>query len=146
MPVWCIDQAGVPAPVRSLGSETLAYIAIRRLSPIQGTTTMDVRLKPFDFDQALTLAGMRREGAPGKVREEAATPSFSVTMSQALREVSEQQLESQRLQRAVAGDQPDVSIEETMLAMQKAQIGFQATLAVRNRLVQAYTDIMSMPV
>jgi len=30
--------------------------------------------------------------------------------------------------------------------MQKSQIGFQATLQVRNRLVQAYTDIMNMTV
>jgi flagellar hook-basal body complex protein FliE len=34
----------------------------------------------------------------------------------------------------------------TMVAMQKAQIGFQATLQVRNKLVQAYSDIMSMQV
>ena len=39
-----------------------------------------------------------------------------------------------------------VSLEETMVTMQKAQIGFQATLQVRNRLVQAYTDIMNMQV
>ena len=30
--------------------------------------------------------------------------------------------------------------------MQKSQIGFQATLQVRNRLVSAYTDIMNMTV
>ena len=34
----------------------------------------------------------------------------------------------------------------TMIAMQKSQIGFQAALQVRNKLVQAYTDIMSMQV
>jgi len=43
-------------------------------------------------------------------------------------------------------DNPSVSLEETMIAMQKAQIGFQATLHVRNRLVQAYSDIMNMQV
>jgi flagellar hook-basal body complex protein FliE len=30
--------------------------------------------------------------------------------------------------------------------MQKAQIGFQAAVTVRNKLVSAYTDIMNMPV
>jgi flagellar hook-basal body complex protein FliE len=39
-----------------------------------------------------------------------------------------------------------VSLEETMVAMQKSQIGFQATLQVRNKLVQAYSDIMNMQV
>ena len=41
---------------------------------------------------------------------------------------------------------PTVSLEETMVAMQKSQIGFQAALQVRNRLVQAYSDIMNMQV
>jgi flagellar hook-basal body complex protein FliE len=51
-----------------------------------------------------------------------------------------------RLQREVQLDSPTVSLEETMVAMQKAQLGFQATLQVRNRLVQAYSDIMNMQV
>jgi len=33
-----------------------------------------------------------------------------------------------------------------MIAMNKSQVGFQAALTVRNRLVQAYTDIMNMQV
>jgi flagellar hook-basal body complex protein FliE len=33
-----------------------------------------------------------------------------------------------------------------MVPIQKAQIGFQAALHVRNRMVQAYTDIMNMQV
>ena len=41
---------------------------------------------------------------------------------------------------------PEITVEETMLAMQKANLGFQATLQVRNRLLQAYTDIMNMQV
>ena len=36
--------------------------------------------------------------------------------------------------------------EQTMVAMQKAQIGFSAALQVRNKMVQAYTDIMQMQV
>ena len=50
------------------------------------------------------------------------------------------------VQREVSLDNPTVGLEETMVAMQKAQIGFQATLQVRNRLVQAYSEIMNMQV
>jgi flagellar hook-basal body complex protein FliE len=50
------------------------------------------------------------------------------------------------LQRAVQMEDPKVTLEETMVAIQKAQIGFQATVTVRNRMVQAYTDIMNMQV
>ena len=51
-----------------------------------------------------------------------------------------------RLQQAMQLEDPTVTLEQTMVAIQKAQIGFQATLHVRNRMVQAYTDIMNMQV
>ena len=72
--------------------------------------------------------------------------SFQVALGQALQSVSAAHHDATRLQREVQMDNPSVSLEETMVAMQKAQIGFQATLQVRNRLVQAYTDIMNMHV
>ena len=56
------------------------------------------------------------------------------------------QNQATRLQQEVQLENPAVSLEETMVAIQKAQIGFQATLHVRNRMVQAYTDIMNMQV
>ena len=39
-----------------------------------------------------------------------------------------------------------VDIASVMLARQKASISFEATLQVRNKLLSAYRDIMSMPV
>ncbi|MBU0587862.1 MAG: flagellar hook-basal body complex protein FliE [Gammaproteobacteria bacterium] len=71
---------------------------------------------------------------------------FSGALKSALSSVSQTQNEATRLQREVQLENPKVSLEETMVAIQKAQIGFQATLHVRNRMVQAYTDIMNMQV
>lgn len=108
---------------------------------------MDVKLKPFDFAQAAARAGLRADGTPLRVpgaSGEAGT--FRTAMSQALESVSRQQLESSRLQREVQLDNPTVSLEETMVAMNRANLGFTAALQVRNRLVQAYTDIMNMQV
>ncbi|HEY6132489.1 MAG TPA: flagellar hook-basal body complex protein FliE [Rubrivivax sp.] len=108
---------------------------------------MDVKLMPFDFAQAAARAGLRTDGLP--IRAPAGAEggdAFSVAMNQALKAVSQSQNEATRLQREVQLDNPTVSLEETMVAMQKAQIGFQATLQVRNRLVQAYSDIMNMQV
>lgn len=110
---------------------------------------MDLKLKPFDFAQAVARAGLGVDGRPlatpkaGKTTEAA---SFSQAMSEALRGVSESQHDAERMQREVQLDNPTVSLEQTMVAMQKAQLGFQATLQVRNRLVQAYSDIMNMQV
>jgi len=67
-------------------------------------------------------------------------------MAQALQSVSRAQDQASQMQREVQLDNPTVSLEETMVSMQKAQIGFQAVLQVRNRMVQAYSEIMNMQV
>jgi len=108
---------------------------------------MKLELKPFDFAQAVARAGLKADGTP-LVRPAAATPgvSFQSAMSQALGAVSNQQNQATALQRELQLDNPSVSLEQTMIAMQKAQIGFQGVLAVRNRLVSAYSEIMNMQV
>ena len=108
---------------------------------------MDLKLKPFDFAQAVARAGLRPDGMPlARGAEAAAGASFQSAMAQALKSVSRTQLEAQTMQRELQLDNPSVSLEQTMVAMQKSQLGFQATLQVRNRLVQAYTEIMNMSV
>lgn len=107
---------------------------------------MDLKLKPFDFAQAVARAGLAPDGQPLSRSGGAQSVSFSQSLTQALRGVSQAQQQAERLQQEVQLDNPTVSIEETMVAMQKAQIGFQATLQVRNRLVQAYSEIMNMQV
>jgi flagellar hook-basal body complex protein FliE len=104
-------------------------------------------LKPFDFAQAVARAGLGVDGQPLAAKKATAPEGgFASAMTQALKSVSAQQQEASRLQRELQLDNPSVSLEQTMVAMQKAQIGFQATLAVRNQLVRAYTDIMNMQV
>jgi flagellar hook-basal body complex protein FliE len=104
-------------------------------------------LKPFDFAQAVARAGLGVDGQPLAARKAAgAEGGFATAMAQALKSVSSQQHEAQQLQRELQLDNPAVSLEQTMVAMQKAQIGFQAALAVRNQFVRAYTDIMNMQV
>jgi flagellar hook-basal body complex protein FliE len=107
---------------------------------------VDLKLKPFDFNQAVARAGLRPDGQPLARAGEVQGGSFRTAMADALRSVSETQLEASRLQREVQLDNPRVSLEETMVAMQKSQLGFQAAVQVRNRMVQAYTEIMNMNV
>ena len=112
---------------------------------------MKLELKPFDFAQAVARAGLRPDGHPVGGTAPVAAPggapgSFGVAMTQALRAVSDAQLDAGSLQRELQLDNPTVSLEQTMIAMNKSQIGFTAALTVRNRLVQAYSDIMNMQV
>jgi flagellar hook-basal body complex protein FliE len=107
---------------------------------------MQVQLRPFDFAQAAARAGLAVNGQPLAPPKATSGASFGDAMTQALKGVSAQQSEAGRLQREVQLDNPTVSLEETMVSMQKAQIGFQATLQVRNRLVSAYSEIMNMQI
>ncbi len=103
---------------------------------------MDLRIS----SPTTPLAGaslVRRPAAPQNDEKEV---GFAGALKGALTSVSAAQNHSTRLQQEVQMENPAVSLEETMVAIQKAQIGFQATLHVRNRMVQAYTDIMNMQV
>jgi flagellar hook-basal body complex protein FliE len=128
---------------------------VNGITPQSAFRHMDLKLKPFDFAQAAAKAGMadvaRRVEA--KTRAEAAQgsgavekPSFQTALTGALGSISKAQATATSLQREVQFDNPTVSLEETMIAMQKAQLGFQSAVQVRNKLVQAYTDIMNMQV
>jgi flagellar hook-basal body complex protein FliE len=109
-------------------------------------TLMDMPLKPFDFAQAVARAGLTGLGQPASPAVDGPPGGFSQVFQQALHNVSQSQQSAQALQREVSLDNPQVSLEETMVAMQRANIGFQAAMQVRNRLVQAYSDIMNMQV
>ena len=78
--------------------------------------------------------------------EGAASGSFGSLLMDALRSVSSAQNVADKQQRAFELGDAGATLESTMLAMQKAQIGFQSAVTVRNRLVQAYSDIMGMQV
>ena len=71
---------------------------------------------------------------------------FSDALKASLDQVNSVQTKADQLgQRFVAGDD-NVNLSDVMISMQKANISFQATVQVRNKLVEAYQDIMNMPV
>jgi Flagellar hook-basal body protein len=59
--------------------------------------------------------------------------------------VNEQQAKASAVSESYErGDTTD--IVQVMVERQKASLGFEATLQVRNKLLSAYRDIMNMPV
>ena len=71
--------------------------------------------------------------------------SFGATFDQALKSVNETQNRATALSEQYERGET-VDIAKVMLARQEASVGFEATLQVRNKLLSAYKDIMSMPV
>jgi flagellar hook-basal body complex protein FliE len=76
----------------------------------------------------------------------ASSANFGELLSQAVNKVNDLQAHSGELKNAVEMGDRSVSLAEAMIASQKAGIAFEATVQVRNKLVDAYKQIMSMPV
>lgn len=72
--------------------------------------------------------------------------SFSETLQGALQGVNGAQKRSGALATAFELGDPRADLARVMVAAQQSQIAFRATVEVRNRLVQAYQDVMNMPV
>ena len=71
---------------------------------------------------------------------------FSDLVRQTVNKVNENQQASNKLATAFEMGTGGVDLTDVMIASQKASVSFQAMTQVRNRLVQAYQDIMQMPV
>ncbi len=78
--------------------------------------------------------------------ENSANADFSNLLKMAVDNVNELQQTSGDLKTRMELGDPNVTLEQTMIASQKASIAFEATVQVRNKMVEAYKEIMSMPV
>lgn len=90
------------------------------------------------------VGGVGAAGITGGAQGTQAT-DFGSAMSNALQEVNN--LQSKAGEAATAFERGETTdIAQVMLAKQQASISFEATLQVRNKLLSAYKEIMSMPV
>jgi len=78
--------------------------------------------------------------------EGASKVSFSDALKNSLQQVSNSQKTAEEMGQKFAMGDDSVSLSDTMIAMQKSSIAFQATVQVRNKLVSAYHEIMNMQV
>ena len=71
---------------------------------------------------------------------------FAAMLGNAVEKVNSMQLESKEMtQRFEMGDK-SLSLAEVMLAKEKSGIAFESTVQVRNKVLEAYKQIMNMPV
>ncbi|SMF36385.1 flagellar hook-basal body complex protein FliE [Alteromonadaceae bacterium Bs31] len=94
------------------------------------------------------LAAKDRVGGAGQTNElqKVNGPRFGELMEQAVNKVNEVQQASSSMSEAyVRGDQ-NIDVTDVMIASQKAGVAFDAMVQVRNKLVEAYRDVMNMPI
>jgi len=70
---------------------------------------------------------------------------FAAMLKQSIDSVNQTQQTANALTKDFEIGKSEVSLAEVMIATQKASVSFQAMLQVRNKLVDAYKDVMSMP-
>lgn len=71
---------------------------------------------------------------------------FGQLLSQAVGHVSGLQQTSSNLATRLDMGDSTVTLSDTVIAREKSGVAFEATVQVRNKLVEAYKEIMSMPV
>jgi flagellar hook-basal body complex protein FliE len=84
-------------------------------------------------------------GAAARTGEEKALPGFGETLLRAIAQVNQLENEAQESQIKLAAGQIS-DIHQVMLAAEKADLALEMTLAVRNKIIEAYQEIMRMPV
>jgi flagellar hook-basal body complex protein FliE len=67
-------------------------------------------------------------------------------LSNAIEKVNDMQLESKDMQQRFEMGDRSLSMADVMLAKEKSGIAFEATVQVRNKVLEAYKTIMNMPV
>lgn len=97
------------------------------------------------------LMQMRAMAAQAQGKSAETTPAeggadFSSMLKQSIDKVNDAQMSSAKMAEAFQAGDPNVQVSELMVEMQKSSVSFQAMLQVRNKLVNAYQEIMNMQV
>ena len=96
------------------------------------------------FGGAESAAAKERVGPSAEV-EKNGHANFSKVMEQAVNKVNEVQQASSSISKSYLQGDPNVDVTDVMIASQKASVAFESMVQVRNKLVEAYRDVMNMP-
>jgi len=101
-----------------------------------------------DMNVNQILAQMRTMSlqASGSVQETGGgNTDFSALLQQSIAAVNDTQQSAGKMTEAFETGASNISLADVMVSSQKASVSFQAMLQVRNKLVDAYQEVMNMP-
>ena len=121
---------------------TLAYPALRAESPVRPLAESSVP-KPIPFSELETLS-------PGILLQpiDAAKPApatFAKAIGGLVNEVSGKQAAAAAAVSGLVSGQ-NVSLHQTMIAMEEVSISFQLMVEVRNKMLESYQELMRMQI
>ncbi len=92
------------------------------------------------------IRALGRELQPTQQPSQPQGPGFGDLLKDSLDAVNEAQKHATELKVGFENGTTDKSLAEVMIASQKASLSFRAVSEVRNKLINAYQEIMNMPV
>ena len=101
-----------------------------------------------DMNVNLILAQMRTmslQAASSPIQETGGNTDFAALLQQSITAVNNTQQSAGKMTEAFETGAANISLADVMVSTQKANVSFQAMLQVRNKLVEAYKDVMNMP-
>lgn len=128
-----------------------AYCMFNALTPLVSAFFMTTPLSKL-ADTLQTMQAVSHAAGAGRpaLNPVGTTPStgasFAAEFKRALDGVAHMQNAAATQAKAFTVGEPNISLNDVMIDMQKASLAFQTTVQVRNRLVAAYQEVASMPV
>ena len=112
-------------------------------------------MSEFDLRMNIGLGGLQQKNLATEIREKAhaakvdgaehAGPSFMDTLQSALGQVNELQTKADHAVLDFSSGK-DTNLHDVMIAMEKADVSLRTLGQVRNKMVEAYQDILKMQV
>lgn len=102
----------------------------------------------MNIDHVLAQMRVMSAQAADKSTQSSESPGaeFGDLLKQSIDHVNSAQQEASALRTAFESGQGDMDLAQVMIAAQKSSLSFEAMVQVRNKLVEAYKDVMNMPI
>ncbi len=96
--------------------------------------------------QMRAMAARAEQGTAAGPAQPAGQVNFSHLLKESIDKVNDTQQQAAALSRDFELGKNQVDLAEVMVALQKANVSFEAMVQVRNKLVSAYQEIMNLPI
>jgi flagellar hook-basal body complex protein FliE len=111
------------------------------ITPIAGATAAPVTAGLLQLSQGANAAQVAQQAAA----QSAPLASFQQFFADAVSQTNNLQNQAQESQRRLLIGESD-DLHGVMIAMEKADMAFQLTMAVRNKVIDAYQEVMRMQI
>ena len=139
MAIRSLSPEEISARMRDLFAQAKSISASQDLGSIAGGLSTSVSRIAGVNGSGSRVGG----GANGETNE---SLDFQVVLRDAIRGISDAQSTAQAKAQAYQLGDDKVTLEDVMISLQKANLAMQGMVQVRNRLVDAYKEVMNLQV